>query len=979
MIERIPYIRIFISSPGDVNDERQIALEVIEQLPYRPALREKVAFRVVGWDKPRAGTPMRATLTPQEAINRGLPTPAECDIVIVLFWSEIGTPFTHTDGTEYQSSTQWELLNALEAKRPETLIYRRTDEPPYKVSDPDFDEKYVQYKALEAFFKSELFYGPDGKIRRGINIYKTPEDFRLAFETALEVLVLEILSRPERTGSPEVDLKDTENISTLRAIKWPIGKSPFPGLRAYAEVDSPIFFGRSLETSELVKRVEANRFTAVIAASGSGKSSLVAAGLIPRLKSNAIVSETTGSKDWRFARLTPGQGNSPFSALFTALCDAFPEHPVSPFLIDQEESAFVNNITQNAAGIVTVCNALLREAKAPGWAEVLFFIDQFEELFTLIPEERAQERIKFVSILEEICASSRIRCIVTMRSDFYANCLEIPALAALMKNATYPLSAPNAGALIEMIKRPAERANLIWDEGLPEQIQADIGSDAGALALMAYALEELYHAAGAEKRLTFASYNSIDRDGAIGKRAEDTFDQLILENKVKVFEGVFCELVVLDERATATRQRAPLTIFKPDELTLIRAFTDARLLVTHDLTVEVAHEALFRSWKRLQSWINSSCEDLILLQQMRAAAHDWQIKGRRDYLLWSQERLQLVEAMINRLDPKRSQIEMDFIEPEQNRLLREIDEINTNHRRRRWIGERLANIGDPRSGIGLNEHGIPQVSWEPVPNGGIVEFQEQSFATRPFYISKYMITHLQFQAFIDATDGMQNHKWWSDFPTLKVTESINVSAPDYITMDSPIEDIRSVNWGFPTQAVSVAVQPYDNYPRDSVSWYQAVAFTRWLNEKYHRSGLLRQILGEDWEIRLPLEQEWQWMAQVGTQKSQYPWGEWDEFPRANTAEAGIENVSTAVGLYPHGRADCGAYDVAGNLLEWCLNDFENPQIINGYRNMAPKSLRGGSFGDPAQMATSSYRVGFGPLFAFSAFGFRVVCAPPLKL
>lgn len=105
MPEHIPFIRIFVSSPGDVNDERKIALDVIEQLPYRPTFREKVAFRVIAWDKPGAGTPMRATLTPQDAINRGLPTPSECDIVIVIFWSRMGTPFIHTDGMEYQSGT----------------------------------------------------------------------------------------------------------------------------------------------------------------------------------------------------------------------------------------------------------------------------------------------------------------------------------------------------------------------------------------------------------------------------------------------------------------------------------------------------------------------------------------------------------------------------------------------------------------------------------------------------------------------------------------------------------------------------------------------------------------------------------------------------------------------------------------------------------------------------------------------------------
>src|SRR5262249_945944 len=134
VMSQVRLIRVFLSSPGDVTEERQIALDEIERLPNRPAFREKVSFRVIAWDKPGAGTPMRATLTPQEAINKGLPRPSECDIVIVLFWSRMGTPFT-LDGQEYQSGTHWELLDALHAERPQTIIYRRTEEVLFKAQD----------------------------------------------------------------------------------------------------------------------------------------------------------------------------------------------------------------------------------------------------------------------------------------------------------------------------------------------------------------------------------------------------------------------------------------------------------------------------------------------------------------------------------------------------------------------------------------------------------------------------------------------------------------------------------------------------------------------------------------------------------------------------------------------------------------------------------------------------------------------------
>ncbi len=196
---QIPQIRVFLSSPADVKEERQIALEVIEHLPNRPAFREKVAFRVIAWDKPGAGISMRATLTPQEAINQGLPKPSECDIVVVLFWSRMGTPFIHTDGKEYLSGTYWEMLDALHSKRAETIIYRRTDEKRFKSDDKDGIE---QSERVKAFFRSELFY-KDGHIVRGINNYETPDDFRQQFETHFEDLVLRLLEKQSNNAQPK--------------------------------------------------------------------------------------------------------------------------------------------------------------------------------------------------------------------------------------------------------------------------------------------------------------------------------------------------------------------------------------------------------------------------------------------------------------------------------------------------------------------------------------------------------------------------------------------------------------------------------------------------------------------------------------------------------------------------------------------------------------------------------------------------------
>jgi formylglycine-generating enzyme required for sulfatase activity len=891
----------------------------------------------------------------------------------------MGTPLPHPeyqkdDGTPYLSGTEWEYLDAVTAERahgkPITLIYRRTEEPPVDRKDR---KALAQYHAVLDFF--DQFRDPNtGALIGGVNEYRDPEDLRQKLVNHLRVVIDGILTGLDSAASAGPALSSPPPLPRVAAPPLWEG-SPFPGLRAFMEQDAPIFLGRGQETSELVKRVATSRFVGVVAASGSGKSSLVAAGLIPRLRAGAIVTADTNSKEWRVVRLTPGTNpnGGPFAALFMALCEAFPEHAVSPFMLPQEKRAFVDSISADPNTLIEIGEALLREAKAPTWAEILFFVDQFEELFTVV---KPADRALFVALLDVIQRSKRLRCIVTMRSDFYADCLELPVLAGLLKEGTYPLAVPTAGALYEMITRPAERAGLTWDEGLPGRILNETGSEAGALALMAYALDELYNASQGrgDKRLTFDAYAAIGGvEGAIGKRAEAVFAGLTMPDKDRLLQRVFRELVTVNPTTgAATRQRAAASGFSADEMVLIHALADARLLVTYDHTVEVAHEAVFRSWERLRCWIVEAQEDLILLRQVRSAAEEWARRGQPDFLRWPAERLTPVYEMLRRQEPSLNEIERDFIEPEQERLLREIDNIATDHKRRRWIGERLATIGDTRSGIGVARNGIPQIDWLPVELGGQIEIEGHSFTVQPFYVAKYLITYLQFQTFLDAPDGFEDARWWQDFPD------------EYVK-----------------QPMSTAVAQYDNYPRDSVSWYQSVAFARWLNAKYHEYGLFEMLFGADqpspptplptaapgegpgvrgkWELRLPMEWEWEWMAQSGTETREYPWGDWDDKPRANTREAGLGDRSTAVGMYPHGVAYCGAFDVAGNLWEWCQNDYKDLTIINGFANNRSKVLRGGSFDSSLISAACACRDINYPSVRNANVGLRLVVAPLPRL
>jgi len=193
-----PTLQIFVSSPGDVAEERNAAFEIIDKIGSDPNLRDRVTLKAIGWDRPSSRVPMLAWITPQEAINRGMPLPSACDIVVVILWMRFGTPlpddYKKLDGKSYLSGTEYEYLDALigveEPKRPQLAIYRR---PQLALSDddPKFDEKRVQKQRVGSFF--DAFKAPNGALRGGINDYSDPKDFREKFENDIRWFIKQFL------------------------------------------------------------------------------------------------------------------------------------------------------------------------------------------------------------------------------------------------------------------------------------------------------------------------------------------------------------------------------------------------------------------------------------------------------------------------------------------------------------------------------------------------------------------------------------------------------------------------------------------------------------------------------------------------------------------------------------------------------------------------------------------------------------------
>ena len=363
-----------------------------------------------------------------------------------------------------------------------------------------------------------------------------------------------------------------------------------------------------------MRRLEdrATRFIAVVAASGSGKSSLVAAGLLPRLKDNAV----EGSKDWLLPgvvaavgerkqwtglRITPGEmGDNPLLALAVKLAPLLPDESLTP-----------GKVAERLASDPAVIGAYAKEAlqKQPEWSELFLFVDQFEELFSIGAE---RYRAPFIELLAAAAQRPRMRSVVTVRADFYHRCLEWPKLAELLREATFPLAAPGVAALHEMITKPAARAGLDFEPGLSDRILDDTGTDPGALALLAFALHELYeaksvrgqtHASRPTKRLAACK-------GAISKRAEDTFEKLSPAAQA-LLGAVFRALVDVNEFGVATRRRADACasrIVRPRRAiwsthSSTRGSSSPIALPTGGRWSKWRTKRLLREWPRLTDWI----------------------------------------------------------------------------------------------------------------------------------------------------------------------------------------------------------------------------------------------------------------------------------------------------------------------------------------------------------------------------------------
>jgi hypothetical protein len=361
------------------------------------------------------------------------------------------------------------------------------------------------------------------------------------------------------------------------------------------------------------------RFVAVVGVSGSGKSSLVMAGLLPRLRTGIV-----GHAPWIDLGFKPGErGGSPFLAMAFAFKSALG-------VAGQTEPEMARALRIDLAVAQKNLTELLTQH--PPATELLLVIDQFEELFT---QSQADECQDFLRLLDHIVEQPRVRVIVTLRADFYARAIEESLLAEWLRRdrGTFPLDPPRMSAINQMIIRPAEIAGLELQDGLAQCLLDDAGEGPGAMALIAFTLHQLYQQKKDSGMLSIKAYEAFGGvQGAVQKRAETALQGLDIDLDTTL-PVLFANLVEVNEQEVATRRRAPQSQFTGDAKTAAEALTEARLLVTgkgenDQPTLEVAHETVLIGWERLRQWIRDHAESLRARRDLERVAIEWDASAR---------------------------------------------------------------------------------------------------------------------------------------------------------------------------------------------------------------------------------------------------------------------------------------------------------------------------------------------------------------
>ena len=622
-------IRIFISSPGDVRQERKIAHKVITELNSQFA--KYLHIEVLMWEN----FPLTADSTFQEGIDYFLKSDV-IDFAVFILWSRMGTPlcrkFLRPDGTCYQSGTEYEfdmMMNLYKEKGwPRILTYvKQSEQAPTHLSNMAELEEYIQQKERLRSFITEHFRDEESNSNYAYLQFGENASFEHKFREHLKALIKPILGN---VG----DVKEWEG-------------NPYVGLTSFEFEQNTIFCGRKQlvynTASSMVdfQHPEVKKSLIVLGESGSGKSSFVKAGLLPFFCDNK-----TDDRNSYHIIVPSTYGDRMRQGIVDILSSHYTFLQGHPFL---EEISSSNPKDKNFKYLTYSID------KNPGQT-LLLYIDQFEEMFTdaRINEE---ERLCIFSLLKGLVSTLRIHLVLSVRNDFYYVFARYEDLDWIKKHSlTVDMPVMGSAEILEIVEEPARKACLKWEvsdkgEGLNHRIVNEALAIRD-LPLIEFALSELYNRRNEQDELTFEAYKEIGGlEGAIAQYA-DNFYQGLSDEEQKALEDILAYVVTKSAASNHTYVRK--TALREDIVTdefrdaLIRKLIASHLFISGKdsmgrPTVTLAHEVLLRSWKAVSEWIVNEEDFLSRNTYYEETARYW-IQNGKNHRNLTKESSKLYEA-----------------------------------------------------------------------------------------------------------------------------------------------------------------------------------------------------------------------------------------------------------------------------------------------------------------------------------------------
>lgn len=772
---------------------------------------------------------------------------------------------------------------------------------------------------------------------------------------------------------------------------WKPSDPPYPGLATFTAGQASIYFGRSKDTRAALDRLESQRrvgsprLLLVLGPSGSGKSSMLRAGVLPQL--------TRAPTEWRIiGPFRPDR--EPLTNLALALADAF----------EGKRREIEARLRASGDLVEVIRDLTLDGARERREATPLIVIDQLEEALT----GNAAANASFLGLLGDALAHENgPLAIATLRSDFLATLQQSPTLGRIEPKLS-PLGPLRAEDLRDIIEGPARLGRIDVEPRLTKLL-ADAVDGPAALPLLAFTLRKLWDLHHEKKKLTVEQYREFDGlAGAVAEDAEQLFRKACREAKVENPEAVlrraFLELArPREDGGGFTRRPAKRKDFAPQAPALLEHFVKGRLLVARaelaeqtsddpapraaaagDTVYEVAHEAIFDAWERLRGWLEDAGGDLYRRRRLERAVGEWLESGRRADFLWSDERAMETRAALDRLGVRPPAAAAEFLGPTRRAEMEQLlADPATPHATRQTIGARLQILGDDRPGVGLDAEGVPAPAWCAIAGGTVTSYFEGANIATYFhgyeagsYNDALPPGHREIeeverplQPASPEREGAEPEGYFGDGES---QHGIRVTLGAYDIAKTPVtwrqfaaftgaDDYASDEWweglARPNQPLARPAQLSDNEPVTSLTWFEATAFTRWLSARR----------GE--EVHLPSVWEWELAARGSDDSRRYPWGdEWD--PRhANTIENGLGRA-TAVGLYPAGASPAGVLDMSGNVWEWCIGAAESGEVT--LRADLARAIRGGSWNHVHGNAATDHHNQDPPAQRYFHLGFRLL-------